>query len=271
MTGREGTAGMRLTTPGREALDAYLATVERLLAGRNDVDTADVLSGIREHVETELSLHAGDPATVEDVTDVCERLGPPEALISGEAPCVPGDAPEPGPALALAILAVATAGIALLFLPGPLFPLGWLLLLAALLAARLVLPSREEMRDVPGRLLTAFWQAGVLAGLAVVLLGPAVFTWASAQIGGLLEGSLASHAGVVGNARPSAYWVGMAAAIGIVTGAWWTGAGLLLRAYGREFRHLLGPGGRGLPGWLDRFLPLAGLTLLVSGIVAWLA
>ncbi len=268
MNSRRDLSEMKLTNPGRAALEAYLARVEQSLSGRVDVDATDVVAGIREHVETELLATAVERPTVEDVADILERLGPAEALAHSQI-LDSGGASDVSRTAAFAILLVTVVGLVLLLLPGPLFPLGWACLIAGLVSARLALP-REGGHDMPARFLTAFWQAGVLTGFLAVLLAPAVLAWAWAQTGGPLVGVLAGHAGVVGRARPTGYWAGMVAVAAGATGVWWLVTGWLLQRHDSRLRRGLGAGSRMLPRRSGRNLLVAGTALLVTGIVTWL-
>jgi hypothetical protein len=57
---------------------AYLTELEQLLAGIDPAERAEVLSGVREHVE--VSLPTGGAASDEEVRAVLTELGPPQAV-----------------------------------------------------------------------------------------------------------------------------------------------------------------------------------------------
>jgi hypothetical protein len=70
---------MRLTEDAQRHLDAYLATMRSSLRGTH-LDSKDIESDIREHIETALSeVEVADTA---DLDPVLQRLGAPEAWIS---------------------------------------------------------------------------------------------------------------------------------------------------------------------------------------------
>ncbi|WP_265522685.1 HAAS signaling domain-containing protein [Oerskovia flava] len=71
------------TSPATHAVDAYLDELARMLAHADPVERADVLGGVREHVDARLA-ELGRPPTEADVTAVLTALGPPEQ-VAGEA------------------------------------------------------------------------------------------------------------------------------------------------------------------------------------------
>ena len=88
---------MELTEGGREALERYLAQVEQSLRGRPEIEARDVVAGLREHVETEVALIGGGVATAEEIAEVLERLGAPEALAHDGAVGHPAGSPRRWP------------------------------------------------------------------------------------------------------------------------------------------------------------------------------
>jgi hypothetical protein len=258
---------MKLTDMARQELETYLAEVRRSLGGRSDVSASDVVAGIREHVETELSMRSVETVTAEDVADVLEGLGPPASLADDGTAVADADMHRTR-AASIAALVLAGAGIALI--PTAMLPLGWMLILASLLTARLVLPAVGPVQGVEGRLVLAMWHAGVACAAVALLFGPAVLVWGAAQIGGVLEGPLTSRLGIEGSARPVVYWATMAAAAGAVTGVWWLLLGVLLRLGGDVFRGALGPARWAIPPRSSRALVIAGAVVSAVSLVGGL-
>lgn len=261
---------MRFTAGGRAALDAYLTGVRRSLEGRSDLDAADVVAGIEEHVETELSVRSVDPATAEDVNDVLEQLGSVQYLNETAAVSEDRLTQEVGRWPAVAVLVLAALGIALL--PTRLMPVAVALLVTSVLGARFLVPEDGATRNAAGRPIRLLWQLGAAAAALGVMLGPAVLVWSSAQVGGVLEDPLARYADVSGTERPLQYWTAMAAVAGLVTGVWWMLLGLVVRRFAGELSHALGPArhivGRSRASALLRIG--AGL-IVVSGIGLWVS
>ena len=248
---------MKLTNMARQELEKYLAEVRRSLGGRSDVSASDVVAGIREHVETELSMRSVETVTAEDVADVLERLGSPASLADDGTRVADADMDRTR-AASIAALVLGGAGVALI--PTAMLPLGWLLISASLLTARLALPAVGPVQGVEGRLVLAMWHTGVACAAVALLFGPAVLVWGAAQIGGVLEGPLTSRLGIEGTARPAVYWTTMAAAAGAVTGVWWLLLGVLLRLAGDVIRGALGPARWAVP-------PRSSRALLIGGAV----
>ena len=259
---------MKLTNMARQELETYLAEVRRSLGGRSDVNASDVVAGIREHVETELSMRAVETVTAEDVADVLDGLGPPASLTDDGSAGVADMDMHRTRAASIAALVLAGVGIALI--PTAMLPLGWTLIATSLLTARLVLPAVGPVRGVEGRLVLAMWHAGVACAAVALLFGPAVLVWGAAQIGGVLEGPLASRVGIEGTARPAVYWATMAAAAGAVTGVWWLLLGVLLRLGGDVFRGALGPARWAIPPRSSRTLLIAGAVVSAISLVGGL-
>jgi hypothetical protein len=248
---------MKLTSMARQELETYLAEVRRSLGGRSDVSASDVVAGIREHVETELSLRSVETVTAEDVADVLEGLGPPASLADDDIAVAEADMQRTRVA-SIAALVLTGAGIALI--PTALLPLGWTLIATSLLTARLVVSPAGPVQGVEGRLVLAWWHVGVACAAVALVLGPAVLVWGAAQIGGVLEGPLTSRLGIEGTARPAVYWAMMAAAAGAVTGVWWLLLGTLVMLGGEALRRALGPARWAVP-------PQSSRTLLIAGAV----
>lgn len=261
---------MRLTPRARNHLEEYVARLRVALQGRDDVDAADVESGIREHVEAELSARSVADATAEDVSDVLAALGAPEAMAAEGDRATVGAESEGrdswgGAATALGLVVL---GFVLFGMNNPAW---WLASATGVLLARAFLPTSGPPRGPAERVLLWVWQIAVAVGAVGAVLAPAVLVWASAQIGGVLEGPLEAFVDVGGGERPPRYWAAMAAAAGAVTGVWWMLLGLLLRRYGGGARRALGPARRMIskraPGAL---LALGGLLLMASVVGGWL-
>jgi hypothetical protein len=259
---------MRLTNMARQELETYLAEVRRSLDGRSDLNASDVVAGIREHVETELSMRSVETVTAEDVVEVLEGLGPPTSLAENGTADGDGTTAKRTRTAAIAALVLAGAGIALI--PTAMLPLGWTLIAASLVTARLVLPAVGPVQSVEGRLVLAMWHTGVGCAAAALLFGPAVLVWGAAQIGGVLEGPLTSHLGIEGSARPAGYWATMAAAAGMVTGVWWLLLGVLVRRSGDALRRTLGPARWAVPARSSRALLITGAVVSAVSLLGGL-
>lgn len=260
---------MRLTPRAREHLEEYVGRLRRALEGRGDVDAADVESGIREHVEAELSARLIDEATAEDVADVLDRLGDPEAMAAERDTATAGAVREEGGGRggAVAALSLVAVGLTLFVLNSPAW---WVAVAAGILLVRAYVPIAPPRGSLE-RVLLWVWQLAAGAGVLGVLLVPAVLVWAHAQIGGVLEGPLEAFTGLDGGVRPARYWAAMAAAAGAVTGLWWLLVGLLLmRCYG-GVRRGLGPARHMIPqGTTAALLGLGGALFVVSILGGWL-
>lgn len=261
---------MRLTPKAQEHMEEYVARLRVALHGRDDVDAADVESGIREHVEAGLSARSIDVATAEDVSDLLAGLGAPEAMAL-EGGTATADAERGGHDSwggAAAALGLVVFGLALFVLNSPVW---WVASATGVLLARAFLPTSRPPRGPGERVLLWVWQLAVAVGAVGALLGPAALVWASAQIGGVLEGPLEAFIDVGAGERPPRYWAAMAAAAGTVTGLWWLVLGLVLGRYGGGACGLLGPARRMIPEWAARALVVVGGLLLAAAIVGgWL-
>ena len=107
-------------TPTTHPLVAsYLEELDRLLAGIDPGDRAEVMAGVREHLDT--ALPGSDPVTDDDVRAALAELGPPHAVAdeayAGRPPAVPPPGPRVGPMsrVWVPILVVILQVIALLF------------------------------------------------------------------------------------------------------------------------------------------------------------
>jgi hypothetical protein len=107
-------------TPTTHPLVAsYLEELDRLLAGIDPGDRAEVMSGVREHLDT--ALPGSDPVTDDDVRAALAELGPPHAVAdeayAGRPPAVVPPGPRVGPMsrVWVPILVVILQVIALLF------------------------------------------------------------------------------------------------------------------------------------------------------------
>lgn len=273
---------MELTGKGRAVLEAYLAEVRRSLAGRIDVDADDVVAGLREHVDAELSARQAGHATVEEVMGVLERLGTPTAWVAsgmagtaqpgGESPFGNGDVPQARTGLAAARVGLVLAGLGLaLVLMGVWTMLGWALLAAGIVGARLGVVDEAGAPLLEVRLTRLLWQGSAGALVLLLVLGPVVLVWSQAQIGGVLEGWLSARVAVHGTGRPAVYWLATSAVAAAVTGVWWLLLGLLVRRFRAAMRRILAPPAAWLvPASSSRRLLVGGLLLLVFSVLGWL-
>ena len=83
-------------TPTTHPLVAsYLEDLDQLLAGIDPGDRAEVMAGVREHLDT--ALPGSDPVTDDDVRAALTELGPPHAVAdeayAGRPPAIPPPAP----------------------------------------------------------------------------------------------------------------------------------------------------------------------------------
>jgi hypothetical protein len=107
-------------TPTTHPLVAsYLEELDRLLAGIDPGDRAEVMAGVREHLDT--ALPGSDAVTDDDVRAALAELGPPHAVAdeayAGKPPAIPPPVPRHGPMgrVWVPILVVILQVIALLF------------------------------------------------------------------------------------------------------------------------------------------------------------
>lgn len=256
---------MRLTDGAASMLESYVTGVRSSLSGKPGVSPEDVVAGIREHVEAELSLRGQDRASVEDVAEVLERLGKPEDWIDG----TPSDGSAGGvltllhrwPELA-ALACVGLGGV--LVLAGVLWGVGWGLLGAGALLARFAVGTADEADpDRLRHLVLLVWWAGGVAGGVVVLVGPAVLVWVGSQTGGFLEPWLVDWMGTEARPRPVRYWTGVAGVTGMVSAVWWVLLGTVVSWSPGAFSRALGPLASAIPTHAGRALSLLGVGALV--------
>lgn len=256
---------MRLTRGATAMLEAYFDEVRGSLAGKPGVRPEDVVAGIREHVEAELGHREAGPASAEDVAEVLERLGAPREWIDAESdPLFVEGASSPHsrwPELAALGCVGAGGGLVLM---GALWGLGWGLLVAGAVLARVAIGSSDDMGSDPLRrlVLLVWWVAAVAAGLTI-LLAPAMVCWGAAQVGGFLERWLVDWLGITGRPRPPRYWGGTAVVAGMASGIWWVFlAGVVFRA-STALGKGLGPASVLAPGSSPRVLGVSGACLIV--------
>lgn len=230
-----------LTDGAREELARYLNDVERSLEGQTNVSAPDVVAGIREHVEAELSSQVAGEATAEDLADVLQRLGPPAAWVEPGGSEAAGSAAGTSRRTATAALGVVGIGIALV-LANTLTAVGWGLLVGGSVVARGGYDTEPgAAMSAESRAALVWARLSTLLGGVAVLLGPALYVWGASQIGGVLETPLERHLDLVGAERPLHYWLAVGALASAATGVWWICVGVLIRQFERPARRLLGP------------------------------
>ena len=290
---------MELTDRAEALWARYEAEVRARMAGRGDVDAADVVAGIREHVEAELARRGVGRATAEDMAEVLDRLGGPDqwdepgagssggsgAGTAGGATTAPSPAPR-WPGLAALVLTLAGGTLLLLGFWWAWAP-GWGLLVTGVVLARLSLDDADpESRPVAAgsgpaadgvmagptrRLALLIWWLAAVAGVLALRVAPAVLTWVAAQIGGPLEQALPGRPGVPGSPAPvPGYWrlpvlIGTSA-----TAVWWLVLAALVVRFGDAARRLLGPARALAPHGASRGLTIGAaiaiLTSLITGV-----
>lgn len=275
---------MELTDRAEALWASYEAEVRARFAGRDDVDAADVLAGLREHVESELSGRGVDRVAGEDMAEVLERVGGPEQWAAGDmdstGPGGPGDAPSTGEGRATSVAAVALVVVGVLLVTlGRWGAMGWGFLAVGAVLARTALggladPAAESGAPEPAttpldRLVHVIWWAAAVGVLALVVLGPAVVTWAAAQTGGFLEGPLAERVGTDVRPRPAEYWRLTALVIGALSGTWWLVAGSLVARFRATLRRLLGPAAPLLPRRAASLVAAVGAILLLASVIGF--
>ena len=132
-------------------------------------------------------------------------------------------------------------GLVLLLVPGPLFPFGWVLIIARPGRRAAGAAGEGAPRSLPGQLLGVLWQVGTAAAALALLLTPAALVWAMAQAGGPLVSMMAEHAGSTVGTRPAGFWLGVGGAAAGVGGVWWIVVGAVLLAFAGRVRAALGP------------------------------
>ena len=223
-------ATMRLTEDAQRHLDTYLATMRSSLRGTT-LDSKDIESDIREHIETALS--EVEVADIADLDPVLQRLGPPEAWISD---CeLPGwrrllrrlqHGPEEW---RLPYLAFAATLLGLILLP---VGIGLVLILGAFILARAAveeigaenLASRRWLVYSPIALVMAFF-----ALLAIFGPVPGVIAWIIDQPASVQE--------YVGSYSPRV----IAGVAMTAFGAWWIVLSIVLAIAYRPVRFVFIP------------------------------
>ena len=71
------------TADARKTVDDYLQAIRNRLGASRLVDADEVLDGISEHLEKELTARS-QPVSRTDVAEVLDRLGPPEQIVADE-------------------------------------------------------------------------------------------------------------------------------------------------------------------------------------------
>lgn len=285
---------MELTDRAEALWASYESEVRRRLADRGDVDVADVLAGVREHVEAELSRRGVETVTGEDLSDVLAQVGGPGqwddavadaavgsprpggSLPGGESAAGPGALPAPPrwPGMAALLFTLLGAVLILLGFWWSWAP-GWGLVAAGVVLARVSLehddPESSGIDARPGptrRLtLTIWWVASAVGTLAVVVL-PAVLVWGAAQIGGPLEAVLPGRPGVPGSPAPlPGYWRLPVLIGGSATAVWWMLLAALAVRFGDGIRRLLGPARALAPEAAPRALTVGVGVLILASLI----
>lgn len=93
-------------------VEAYLADLERALAGSDPRERAETLAAVREHAAESLALHGTDDAGTQRVLD---ELGPVDAIADASTPATPATPAAPATTLAadvwLVVLSVASLAL----------------------------------------------------------------------------------------------------------------------------------------------------------------
>lgn len=100
-------------------VEAYLADLERALAGSDPRERAETLAAVREHAAESLALHGSDDAGTRRVLD---ELGPVDAIAAASTPATPDGpataaAPAATPAADVWLVVLAVASLALFVVP----------------------------------------------------------------------------------------------------------------------------------------------------------
>ncbi|MEU2201274.1 hypothetical protein [Isoptericola sp. NPDC019482] len=101
-------------------VEAYLADLERALAGSEPRERAETLAAVREHATESLALHGSDDAGARRVLD---ELGPVDSIAAASTPMAPAPAaasPAPAlrtPAADVWLLVLSIASLALFVVP----------------------------------------------------------------------------------------------------------------------------------------------------------
>lgn len=259
---------LEMTERARRRLEEYMSDARRSLAGEPGLDAAEVLRGLREHVDSELGAArpARGPVTAAEMDGVLERLGAPESLIEAA-----GAGSKSRPAAtwtALAALGLLLVG-ALLVAGGTALPAAFVLVAAGLLLGRLATGGRVAGRakDAPGRLLRLVLVASTAALVTALLVAPAVLVWSQAQIGGVLDAARNPGAPPIPGTRAPSYWVYVAGVGALATGVWWLLAGAAAAWWTAAVRRAVGPFPLRLEARHGRVLAATGLGLAAAGLL----
>lgn len=276
---------MKLTEKARHDLEEYLRDVRASLEDEPGVDPEHVVEGIREHVEAALTRQGTQPGTVEDLADVLDRLGDPRQwATSGEIPSPasldgtgdPGRPSGPRALLRPELVPLFLAGSGTVLVLAELtVPLGWGLIIAGAITARIFLDSpevRSRSSSPTVVLVSLLWNVSAILGTGALLLLPAVLVWGQSQTGGVLEPlildrTLPPGGSPIPGGRPPGYWPLVALLSSAVTGAWWIGLGLLGRGMSRRIRRALGPASYLVSGRTLRGVLIGGGLLLIVSLL----
>lgn len=111
--------------PGERLVDAYLADLERALRDVDAEDHDEVVASVREHIDTALSEHDGEP-TPRDVEALLLQLGPVERIaqdVDGGVGRSHSGAENTRPKSGSVILALAVVSLVFVFVPFVAVPL----------------------------------------------------------------------------------------------------------------------------------------------------
>lgn len=259
---------LEMTERARRRLEEYMSDVRGRLARAPDLDVTEVLRGLREHVDSELSASrsAPGPVTAAEMEGILERLGSPASLARAA-----GSAREPAPAAPWTILAALglVLAAAVLFAAGTALPVAFVLGVAGLVLGRLAAAGRvtDRAEYAPGRLLGLVLMGCTSALVAALLVAPAVLVWSQAQIGGVLDAARNPGAPPVPGTRPGSYWVYVTGLAGLVTGLWWLLAGATTARWTAAARRAVGPFPVRLEARHGRVLAAIGLALAAVGLL----
>lgn len=132
----------------------YLAQLRVALAAHSNSEAAEILQGVRDHIDEALEETAGDEVTAVQMGNVLERLGPPEAFAQED-----DSSERAGPATAAAQTSVAPP---MVMTPPRVSKLA--------VASALSLPTAVLL----GALVTVLGSGGRVASDSAVMLGMAV-------------------------------------------------------------------------------------------------
>lgn len=257
----------RMTPDARNRVDAYVRQVRSSLVGAQGVDADEVIEGIREHLEHALAGHA-EPVTVDALEPVLEDLGRPLEwtdlghttwrTVLSRLHRGPEDWRLAYLTLASFVLGLAFADLLWFLIPTSFF-LGRAGV-AAVLATGADLDGRRWLLYPP-----------LVLGYAVVV--PAAVIWpviaihAGVSPGGFLVEILGVRSWNAGLLMPEA-WPTVGPWAGLALGAWWSLAGLTVRARPHWLSAFVRPFAEGARGEHGRLLYLPGLLVgMISGLL----